>query len=125
MKKYLNLAVVLISVSTLIAGFVQMICPSLVLGFVGAQITPASSHFFAIVGMFMALFGGLMLHAVYSAASAPVAVLWCALQKLGAAAAVSLGIANGIFSAAAAGVAAFDLLSGILFLYYLKAVRSE
>ncbi|HLU90046.1 MAG TPA: hypothetical protein VKZ51_09460, partial [Cyclobacteriaceae bacterium] len=35
--------------------------PAFVLDVIGAEVTPLSSHLFAIVGMFMALFGGLML----------------------------------------------------------------
>lgn len=82
-------------------------------------------HFFAIVGMFMALFGGMMLHAVYSAYPNKVAILWASFQKLGAFAAVGLGILNEIFSPIAAGVAFFDLFSGLLFLYYLRTLRSH
>lgn len=82
-------------------------------------------HFFAIVGMFMALFGGMMLHAVYSAYPNEVVVLWAAFQKLGAFAAVGLGILHEVFSPIAAGVALFDLFSGLLFLYYLRSLRSH
>lgn len=124
MKKYLNLIVLLISVATVLSGLTQVFVPGFVLNVVGASVTPTSSHFFAIVGMFMALFGGLMLHAVYSEYPNRVAILWCALQKLGAFVAVGLGILNGIFSIMAGGVALFDLFSGLLFLYYLKTLPS-
>lgn len=120
MKKYLNLTVILISIATVLSGLTQVVAPGFVLGVIGASVTPTSAHFFAIIGMFMALFGGLMLHAVYSPTPNPVAITWSALQKLGAAVAVGIGIAHGIFSMLAAGVAAFDLFSGLLFLYYLK-----
>lgn len=99
--------------------------PGFVLGIIGASVTPTSSHFFAIVGMFMALFGGLMLHAIYSATPQRPAILWCAFQKLGAFAAVSLGVFSGVFSALAMAVAIFDLVSGFLFLYYLKTTKNE
>jgi len=125
MKKYLNILAVIISVITMISGLVQVIVPKFVLGIIGAQITPTSAHFFAIVGMFMFLFGGLMLHVVYSAVPSRIAVLWCAFQKLGAAAAVGIGIFNGIFSMLALAVAGFDLISGILFLFYLKILKSD
>jgi hypothetical protein len=75
--------------------------------------------------MFMALFGGLMLHAIYSAHPNRVAILWCALQKLGAFVAVGLGIFNDIFSIMAGAVALFDLFSGLLFLYYLKTLKAS
>ena len=124
MHKFLNLIVIFISIATVVSGLTQMIFPGFVLAFIGASITETSAHFFAIVGMFMTLFGGLMLHAVYSATPQKPAILWCAFQKLGAFAAVGLGIVNGIFMPIAAAVALFDLFSGLLFLYYLKRANS-
>jgi hypothetical protein len=125
MKKYISLLVILISIVTVISGLTQVVAPDFVLGFIGANITATSMHFFAIVGMFMALFGGMMLHAVYSVYPNEVAVLWASFQKLGAFLAVGLGVLNGIFSPIAAGVAFFDLFSGLLFLYYLRTLRSH
>lgn len=119
-KNYLNLIVVIISLVTIFSGLLQIIMPSFVLNLIGAGGSPLSSHLFAIVGMFMALFGGLMLHTVYSAHTSHEAVLWCAFQKLGAFAAVSVGVIKGLFAFIAIGVALFDLFSGILFIYYLK-----
>jgi hypothetical protein len=123
MNKYLNLIVIGISLATIISGLVQMISPQTVLTFIQAEITSTSAHFFAIVGMFMTLFGGLMLHAIYSPYPQRPAVLWCAFQKLGAFAAVGLGILNGIFAPIAAAVAIFDLFSGLVFLYYYKRIE--
>lgn len=123
MNKYLNLIVIGISLATIISGLAQMISPQTVLTFIQAEITPTSAHFFAIVGMFMTLFGGLMLHAIYSPYPQRPAVLWCAFQKLGAFAAVGLGILNGIFAPIAAAVAIFDLFSGLVFLYYYKRIE--
>ena len=123
MKKSIHLILILISVATVISGLSQMIMPGFVLGIIGAEITVTSSHFFAIVGMFMALFGGLMLHAIYSAQPQRPAILWCAFQKLGAFAAVTLGVFTGVFSVLAMAVAIFDLVSGAIFLYYLKITK--
>lgn len=123
MKKNLNLLVILISLITILSGFIQMVMPSLVLNLIGAEVSPISSHLFAIVGMFMVLFGGLMIHTVYSAHTSREAVLWCAFQKLGAFIAVGLGVMNGLFALIAIGVALFDLFSGLLFMYYLKRVE--
>jgi len=124
-NKYLNLLVILISIITLFSGLTQVVMPGLVLDLIGSELSPTSSHFFAIVGMFMALFGGLMLHTVYRAQTSYEAVLWCALQKLGAFVAVTLGVINNIFGPVALGVALFDLFSGLLFLYYLKQRREN
>ncbi|MEK6478526.1 patatin [Catalinimonas sp. 4WD22] len=125
MKKYISLLVILISVITVISGLTQVVAPEFVLRFIGASVTVTSMHFFAIVGMFMALFGGMVLHAIYSAYPNDVAILWAAFQKIGAFAAVSLGVFSEIFSPIAAGVAIFDLFSGLLFLYYLRNLRSR
>jgi len=75
--------------------------------------------------MFMFLFGGLMLHTIYRAKPSREAVLWCALQKIGACVAVAIGIYKGLFSFMALGVALFDLFSGILFLYYHRTLKSD
>lgn len=117
---YLDPMVVVISLATIFSGLLQIVMPSFVLELIGAETSPLSVHLFAIVGMFMSLFGGLMLHTVYSTKTSPEAVLWCALQKLGAFVAVSVGVIKGLFAFIAIGVALFDLFSGILFIYYLK-----
>lgn len=125
MKKLIHLLVVLISVATILSGIIQMISPGFILRLVGAEQTLTTLHFFAIVGMFMFLFGGLMLCTVYQAIVNRTTVFWCALQKLGASVAVILGIAHGIFQLPAAGVALFDGCSGLLFLYYILILRKD
>lgn len=123
MKKIIQILIVLISLATLLSGAVQMIAPGFVLKIVGAESTLTTRHFFAIVGMFMCLFGALMLWTVYQAKPATGTVMICALQKLGASAAVALGIGGGVFQMPAAGVALFDGISGILFIYYFLILR--
>jgi hypothetical protein len=91
---------------------------------VGAEINPTTKHFFAIVGMFMFLFGGMMVQALYSERQNHAAIFWSGLQKLGAAVAVFVGIANGLFGTIAAAVAGFDLLSGILIFIYLRSLKA-
>lgn len=125
MNRYLNLIVLLISIATILSGVTQMLMPKFVLMTIQGEITATSAHFFAIVGMFMMLFGGLMIHAQYSAEPQRPAIFWCAMQKLGAFAAVGLGVWNGIFGAIALSVAVFDLVSGLIFLYYLKKSKVE
>ncbi len=122
MKKYLSPIVVIISFITIVSGLTQVIAPEFILSFIGAEITSTSQHFFAIIGMFMTLFGGMMLHAVYSSNKNEAAVMWAALQKLGAAVAVGLGILHEIFNPISATVALFDLFSGILFIYYYTTI---
>jgi hypothetical protein len=122
--RYIELLVVLIAFVTLLSGLVQLVHPSFVLTFIGkAEVRPESAHFFAIIGMFMALFGGMVLHAVYGSISNKQIILWSSLQKFGAFAAVTVGVFKGLFSFLALGVAIFDLFSGIVFLLYLRSLR--
>ena len=109
----------LIAAATLVSGLVQLCSPAFVLRIVSAEQTATTRHFFAIVGMFMALFGGLLLQTLLAAIPAPAVFFWSGLQKVGASAAVGLGVLNQIFSAAALAIAAFDLFSGILLFVYL------
>ncbi|MCL6258128.1 patatin [Aquiflexum sp. TKW24L] len=125
MKKNLTLIVIAISVITIISGLTQVVMPATVLKVIGADITDSTQHLFGIVGMFMALFGGMMVHTVYGTHTSKVVVFWSALQKLGAFVAVTLGVVNGLFSWMALSVAAFDLFSGLLFLYYMKTLPKE
>ena len=120
MKRYLPAIMVIISVITIISGLTQLFLPGFVLGVIGAETDPLADHFFRIIGMFMALFGGLLLHTVYNAVPARAAVVWCTLQKLGAAAMVGIAVWNGLFSQLALGVAAFDLLSALLLFSYFN-----
>ncbi|GAB3654192.1 hypothetical protein GCM10028791_24710 [Echinicola sediminis] len=124
MRKNLTFIVLGISVITIISGLSQVIMPDVVLKIIGAEISPISQHLFAIVGMFMALFGSLMVHTVYQTHTSPTAVLWCGMQKLGACIAVSIGVFNGLFSWMAMGVALFDLFSAGIFFYYMKTLKA-
>ena len=112
----------LIAIITVLSGFVQMCWPARLLDLVGGQTGAGADHFFGIIGMFMLLFGGLMLHGVL-VDSAP-ALLWSSLQKFGAVAAVALGIYNQVFSTLAAAVAGFDLLSGLLAIFYWHRIAA-
>ncbi|MBD8489042.1 patatin [Echinicola sp. CAU 1574] len=123
MKKNLTFIVIGISIITIISGVTQMIMPEMVLKIIGAEISDSTKHLFGIIGMFMALFGSLMVHTVYQTHTSKTAVFWCAMQKLGAFIAVTLGVFNGLFSWMAMGVAVFDLFSAGLFLYYLTTLQ--
>ena len=124
-KDWLHWVLVLISAATLVSGLVQMVVPGFVLSIVGASTDATSSHFFAIVGMFMLLFGGLLLQALLSPDHQSVAVFWAGLQKFGASVAVGLGVIGGIFGPLSWLVAGFDLLSGILIFAYWKRSRGS
>lgn len=125
LRRYLNFIIILISAITILSGALQLVLPEFVLMLVGGEASETSRHFFSIIGMFMVLFGGLMLHTMYSANTSREAILWSALQKLGASAAVGLGIYKGLFAPMAAAVAGFDLLSGFIFFYWLNVHRAD
>lgn len=122
-KKYLSFIVLLISIVTILSGLTQVVAPGFVLGVIGAEVNATSAHFFGIVGMFMALFGALMIHNMYAVQTSPVTVFWCGMQKLGAFVAVSLGVFNGVFSVLAMGVAIFDLFSAGIFFFFIKTIK--
>lgn len=113
-------ALTVIGALTVATGATQLVAPALVLGLVGGDASPAPRFFFRIVGMFMVLFGGLMWHTVRASRDPRVPLLWCALQKLGAAAVVTAGVVGGHFARIAMLVAAFDLASGVLALWYRR-----
>jgi hypothetical protein len=115
----------IIAAATLVSGVVQMFDPGFVLGLVSARKTSVTEHFFGIIGMFMAIFGGMLLHALRSPSRQTVAILWSALQKFGASAAVAIGVERHLFSALALGIASFDFISGILVISYWAKVRSN
>lgn len=125
-RKLLYWLLVLISVTTLISGSVQIVNPGFILRLISAEVTPTSEQCFGTVGMFMALFGGMLLQVLVSKAYVKPVFLWAGLQKIGAAIAVPIGVWRHLFGPFALGVAAFDLLSGILiFVYMGMAAREE
>ena len=115
--------IILISAATIISGLVQLVAPQFVLAIVGADINPTSGQLFSTIGMFMALFGGMLLQAMRSPSTQSVAIFWSALQKFGASAAVIIGVERHVFSMIALAIAAFDALSGCLILWYWFQVR--
>ncbi|MFA9443758.1 patatin [Egicoccus sp. AB-alg6-2] len=119
----LRSAVLTIAAITVVSGLLQLLAPAFVLTLVGGSTTPTTEHFFAIIGMFMAIVGGLVLHAELASDSREVALLWGALQKYGAAIAVALGVGRGLFGALALLVAGFDLVSGGLMTWHWRRTR--
>jgi hypothetical protein len=119
----LRLIMAAIAAITVVTGLTQILAPGFVLGLLSAESTDTTRHLFATVGMFMVLFGGLFLQALLDRGEHPMVVLWASLQKVGASAAVFLGVTRGVFAAVALVVAGFDLLSGNLGLALWNRVR--
>lgn len=116
---------VAIGASTAVAGVVQVVAPGFVLDLLDADRSATSRHLFAIVGMFMACFGGALLQAVMSGRDERTVLLWAGLQKLGAFVAVSLGVANDVFAGLAVLVALNDLASGALILWHRRRLLAR
>ncbi len=125
MEKLVYRLITLIAIATALSGLAQMLMPKYVLFFLDGDTGSANAHSFAIIGMFMLLFGSALTHALISSVHHPVVVLWAGLQKLGAFVAVALAVQNGLFSNLALGVAIFDLVSGILILWYWSKIRKQ
>jgi hypothetical protein len=114
-----------IGIITIFSGLAQVINPELVLSVVGGEKSPGGNHSFAIIGMFMVLFGALVVHALSTETQEPVAIFWCSLQKLGAAVAVGIGVGKGLFSPLALAVAGFDLLSFFVMFVFWMTIRKN
>jgi uncharacterized membrane protein len=122
-KNWLYWLLVIIAFATAVSGLVQMLLPSMILGIIQGEQSAANLHSFAIVGMFMLLFGLMLLHALLSQIHHPLPVFWSALQKFGAFAAVALGIIHGLFAPLAWAVSLFDLASGLLLIMYWRSIK--
>src|SRR5882672_6105088 len=77
---------------TLVTGAVQAVWPGLVLGELGARPDPMDRQLFGTIGMFMVVSGGTLDHALAAPHPDPGLVRWAAVQKLGASAAVGIGV---------------------------------
>jgi len=107
---------------TVLTGLTQIVAPGLVLSIVRGDTAPTSLHFFRIIGMFMALFGGLLLQASrLPVRMAATPLLWCTLQKAGAAAAVTWAVSMQLMSPLALGIAVFDAASALLLRAYARS----
>ena len=124
-SKPLYWILVLISVTTLISGIVQMINPAFILRLISGEVTPTTEQCFGTVGMFMFLFGGMLLQVLASKQYVKPVFLWAGLQKIGASIAVPIGVCRHLFGPFALGVAAFDFLSGILIFVYMAMLSRE
>ena len=106
--------VAVISAVTVLSGLAQLVVPGVVLDLLGAESTPTTRQLFAIVGMFMAVVGAVTLQALLTEPTPAFVVFWCAVQKLGAFVAVTVGVARDLFDPVAMAVALFDLATAVL-----------
>jgi hypothetical protein len=108
-----------IGVTTAATGALQAATPATTLRLLRADESATARHFFGTVGMFMACTGSVLIARPDDSA----VVLMTAAQKLGAAAAVGLGVKRGLLAPLALGVAGFDALSGLVALDRWRRLR--
>jgi hypothetical protein len=104
------------------SGLVSTVRPRLVLGQLAPEQDEMSRHLFATVGVFMVATGG-SLHRLAAADPPDRALLgWATALKLGAATAMTVGVARGLYRPRTTVVAAFDFGAGLAGLALWRAV---
>lgn len=109
---------------TVATGAVQVLWPGLVLGELEPRPGRMDRQLFGTIGMFMVVTGGTLDRALAASRPDRGLVLWGAAQKLGASAAMSIGVGRGLYARRALAVAGFDLLSGLGCLAYARQLAS-
>ena len=122
---FLHWLLVLISATTVVSGIVQIFAPGFILGLLSAEITPATRQCFGTIGMFMFLFGGLLLHVLLTRQMFAPVYFWAGLQKIGAFIGMGIGVFHQIYGPKSLLIAAFDLLSGVLIFVYMKLASTS
>jgi hypothetical protein len=107
-----------IAAGTLLSGLVLIVVPGLVLDLLSAPTRTSDKLFFGIIGMFMAVVGGALTQTLVGPAPSRLVVGWSALQKLGAAVAMSLAVVLDVFSYAGLSLVVFDSVSAVLVAVY-------
>jgi hypothetical protein len=113
-----------IALGTFVSGLVLMAVPGVVLDVLSAPTRTSDRLFFAIIGMFMAIVGGALAHALLRPPPSELVVGWSALQKLGASVAMSVAVTLDVFSAAGLALVVFDFVSALLAAAYWWRIRS-
>ena len=119
----LRLALLLIGAITVVSGLAQLLAPGFVLAIIGGDTAPAATQGFATVGMFMVVTGAMLVQDLWRRSGEPTVPFWIGVQKVAAAALVGLGVMRGLFAPLALGVAAFDLLSGVLAFVFVARLK--
>jgi hypothetical protein len=107
-----------IAAGTFLSGLLLVVAQRFVLDILSAPTTTSDRLFFGIIGMFMAVVGGTLTQTLLRPQPGAIVVGWSAVQKLGAAAAMSLAVALSVFSYYGIILAAFDFCSALLAIGY-------
>lgn len=111
---------------TVATGALTAVRPGLVLGELSPQPTRMDQQLFGTIGMFMVVSGGTMHRALAATQPERGVLIWSAVQKLGASAAMGIGVFRGLYARRALAVAGFDFASGLGCLAYAATLgKSE
>jgi hypothetical protein len=108
-----------IAFGTFVSGILLAVAQRFVLDILSGPTATSDRLFFGIIGMFMAIVGGMLTQTLLQPRPSAVIVGWSALQKLGASVAMSLAVALSVFSHYGIALAAFDFCSALLAVGYL------
>lgn len=108
-----------VGATTALSGAGLVLAPRLALRVMGAASPEPAPLLFRVVGMFMTVSGGMLL----DGGTAPLALRWSLVQKVGATTAVCLGVRSGTYSRRALTVAAFDGASAVVLAGLLGRAR--
>ena len=106
---------------TVATGALTAVRPGLVLGELSPGPTPMD-QLFGTIGMFMVVSGGTLHRALAAPHPERGVLIWSAVQKLGASAAMGIGVRRGLYARRALAVAGFDFASGLCCLAYAAAL---
>ena len=111
-----------IAAGTFLSGILLVVAQGFVLDLLSAPTTTSDRLFFGIIGMFMAIVGGMLSQTLLQPPPSAIIVGWSGLQKLGASAAMSLAVALSVFSYYGIALAAFDFCSAVLAFGYWRRI---
>ena len=111
-------ALLAMAAGTFLSGLLLIVAQGFVLDVLSAPRSTSDRLFFGIIGMFMAVVGGALTQALLQPRPSLLVVGWSAVQKLGAAVAMSLAVALDVFSGWGLALSAFDLTSGLALAWY-------
>jgi hypothetical protein len=109
----LRRALLAMAAGTFLSGLLLIAAQGVVLDVLSAPRTTSDRLFFGIIGMFMAVVGGALTQALLQPVPSRLVVGWSAVQKLGAAVAMTLAVVLDVFSGWGLALSAFDLSSGL------------
>lgn len=113
-----------IAAGTFLSGLLLIVAQAVVLNALTAPTDTSDRLFFGIIGMFMAVVGGVLTQTLLGPSPSVLVVGWSALQKLGASAAMSIAVALDVFSYWGITLAVFDFCSALLGIGYWWRIRS-